>query len=1135
MVLRVLSTEQCTYAFLLNDLVPLQIAPTPEAASSIAQLSTQDRTEHLIGLVYTLVVAAANDLLESFDCGERLLLLIEDATWLDALSCQLLHRLAHRASDCVLIWTVARRITQASADHVRRTGTKHNARKPGQEDWSLRGTLARGGPRVHTLTVSTMTSRELGRMLVHQLGCRRIHRTALKLLHARSGGNPYFAQQLGAHMLQHGLLTIVTEGGAASKEEEGKEEGKETHRDTPPAAVPPKARKQLTLPSVASHYDLQAAAAVLRSGTQTLEEGDMDVGRNAQRQGQHLELRLARAVEWSTVTVPHTLERAIFAELTRVLTPAELFTLKLAAVIGRSFSVWLLHKVHPTPVFVPAHLHRLASLRFIEVQQVGTTALKHQAASAALRKAVQEGMRRLSPTAAAAAAAAALAVADAADVDNGEEDGLSASTKRLMLSGSQSMHNLMTTSGSSSRMSASPVNIPSPIPSPLRTPRKHARRPSSASTHRDTPRGTPRTTPRPSPGGESHHHLSPTVAAVAAAMELDPPPLLLLPKQRGGGPNLETAEPSLKSSPARHSKSFSVSTGAGDGDAPVASRQSGSHSAATTPKMNGRGGPLTGVQMESLLGLSPGASAMIHRGAGRIARASHPTHPLEKGTGTGVGTDTDPGAHKPGAAAHFTEGGVPVTRDLFVEPESGMASSADTTCQFRKLLVQEVLYQSLPFSHRTKLHRRIAEMLETVLQSAESTASTMVRAVQASSPRHATATEQHKSTAFRVASGGAMSPNTPPPPRRRRLSLQPGADPGTVVLVEAPSTPPRNDRAGTGDGGGGGGGEGEGKGEEGGGASAGASSSAGGGVGGRGGASSGAGGAPSDAGAAPAGSSAGATTGGEGLVLDSETMQNAANVEHQLSITPVLVHHWCLAQDDKRALKLAKGVGQATLLRYALREIQAAFPHLNDIMPPPSSAANSSASAPASAAGSHSTAGSVYSGGVSLGASSAGSRTRHSSPNGPRGLDDTASPDIGASTPPLAPTSGGGGSGGSGGGKPKRKPRARLRRGSSTFQVVVGADHTPAELGKNQGARDAYLMAMPWLRGIVHTEAALAAAQVSNLTDALSTKRAHTMLSMGEASNTSPQPNSPNTLPRTLSFASSVSGNVLRRVSAACG
>lgn len=58
-----------------------------------------------------------------------------------------------------------------------------------------------------------------------------------------------------------------------------------------------------------------------------------------------------------------------------------------------------------------------------------------------------------------------------------------------------------------------------------------------------------------------------------------------------------------------------------------------------------------------------------------------------------------------------------------------IGTSRDVTCQFRKLLVQEVLYQSLPFSHRTAMHKQVALALEEQLHIAEDTAADMVKQV----------------------------------------------------------------------------------------------------------------------------------------------------------------------------------------------------------------------------------------------------------------------------------------------------------------------------------------------------------------------------------------------------------------------
>ena len=62
-------------------------------------------------------------------------------------------------------------------------------------------------------------------------------------------------------------------------------------------------------------------------------------------------------------------------------------------------------------------------------------------------------------------------------------------------------------------------------------------------------------------------------------------------------------------------------------------------------------------------------------------------------------------------------------------PEDLTGTHKDVTCQFKKLLVQEVLYQSMPFTHRTAMHRRAALALEEQLHMAETTAANLVRKV----------------------------------------------------------------------------------------------------------------------------------------------------------------------------------------------------------------------------------------------------------------------------------------------------------------------------------------------------------------------------------------------------------------------
>ena len=165
-------------------------------------------------------------------------------------------------------------------------------------------------------------------------------------------------------------------------------------------------------------------------------------------------------------------------------------------------------------------------------------------------------------------------------------------------------------------------------------------------------------------------------------------------------------------------------------------------------------------------------------------------------------------------------------------------------------------------------------------------------------------------------------------------------------------------------------------------------------------------------------------------VINETYLKHAGEVELRLSVFPLLVHHWCLAQDDKRALKIAKGVGQATLLRcvtqstwcrrltqphrwtctcawwtwsrsYALREIQDAFPHLDSSRRARRRISGTSGTAAPTASGTSTTS------------------------------DTTARPDSARS-----------------------RPRPRMRRGSSTREVVVGGN---SELGDDENMREAYV------------------------------------------------------------------------------
>lgn len=56
-------------------------------------------------------------------------------------------------------------------------------------------------------------------------------------------------------------------------------------------------------------------------------------------------------------------------------------------------------------------------------------------------------------------------------------------------------------------------------------------------------------------------------------------------------------------------------------------------------------------------------------------------------------------------------------------------------------------------------------------------------------------------------------------------------------------------------------------------------------------------------------------------VVASDEASRARLLESELSVYPRLVHHWCMANNESRAVKLAEAAGQAALIRYALREV----------------------------------------------------------------------------------------------------------------------------------------------------------------------------------------------------------------------
>ena len=500
-------------------------------------------------------------------------------------------------------------------------------------EWTLNGVLARGDPNIQRLTVSPMTSEDLGRMLVKQLGCKRIQHMALKLLHARSGGNPYFAQQLGAHMLQHGLLEIV------------------------PADVE----------DAAGDDSRQAAAAALLSKS----AGDLDA---ASPPPSDMELRLATAVNWSTVRVPHTLERAIFAELTRVVTPAELFTLKIASVIGRTFSLEILYRVHPTPNFVQQHLRRLIELQYLEVPDGGGDGDNVDDDAS--------GDRAPTP------------VSSTADPATRSSN---ARTRRLR------------------RLSGSGISG------------SRGRRRSSASSGESEGMQPP---PTPSGSGVAGDAAVPADAAAAAAAAVGSPRLMPpVPVRAGTGSSPNTPPVSSRHGQPLRQPVYVVVLRCVQIGPLAASRF-------TMPCVFLRvwllvlactrsETPDTDDQLPTPRSFGPSSAA--------VSQASQVTPRSRVSTATVDAHPPTVSVPSPGFGALGVAGGgstpAVARRVCLPDKDELIGTSRDVTCQFRKLLVQEVLYQSLPFSHRTAMHKQVALALEEQLHIAEDTAADMVKQV----------------------------------------------------------------------------------------------------------------------------------------------------------------------------------------------------------------------------------------------------------------------------------------------------------------------------------------------------------------------------------------------------------------------
>ena len=97
-VLSVISPKQRVFAWLLNEVIPVKFA----ADAAMRELSSGEQAARRLELLCTIIVSASKDLLSSFRCGERLLVVIEHADYLDPASVQLLSRV-RRAALCTSV------------------------------------------------------------------------------------------------------------------------------------------------------------------------------------------------------------------------------------------------------------------------------------------------------------------------------------------------------------------------------------------------------------------------------------------------------------------------------------------------------------------------------------------------------------------------------------------------------------------------------------------------------------------------------------------------------------------------------------------------------------------------------------------------------------------------------------------------------------------------------------------------------------------------------------------------------------------------------------------------------------------------------------------------------------------------
>lgn len=173
-----LTHEERSLMPLLNAVLPLGIPESAETSALSSLQRTGKTREYLAALIRQRARSAP------------LLLLIEDAHWLDSASCSLLLELG-RSPECLLVVT-SRPIDQP-------------ALVP-SEYWRFRQ-----AEHVQTLRLDPLSRRELCELIEETLGARSLPEPVLELIWRKSQGNPYFGVELARALRDQGIVRLTGE------------------------------------------------------------------------------------------------------------------------------------------------------------------------------------------------------------------------------------------------------------------------------------------------------------------------------------------------------------------------------------------------------------------------------------------------------------------------------------------------------------------------------------------------------------------------------------------------------------------------------------------------------------------------------------------------------------------------------------------------------------------------------------------------------------------------------------------------------------------------------------------------------------------------------------------------------------